>query len=414
MRPTLIRMLGIVIAAAAPSVLAQPSAHAPRSGQAAQKVMDPATGKVLNEAIELLNAKDFEGAAQKLAELRADRLSPYERSKVEQVRFNIAFGAGSVAEAREHLAAAVAAGGLNAEEIAQARYQDAQLLLMESHWGEGAAALEDWLRTADNPNSAAYYLLAVAYYQNGDFDRALAPARQAVELTDEPKEPWMQLLLALRLQRQEYADAARLLQQLIVQAPGKRSYFMQLSSVYGQMHDYESALAIMQVAYDAGLLNDDPNIRRLADLLLLNHLPYRGAQVLEAALDADTMTPDAQLYEKLATCWIAAGELDRAVLPLRRAGELSSSGEPYLRLGEVELQRQDWPAAESALRGAVAKGGLRDAGNAPFLLGVALFNQGRLTEARASFVEAEHSSQHREAARAYLRVIESRLEHTQL
>jgi tetratricopeptide (TPR) repeat protein len=408
MRPTNIRVLGIVLMLATLSVLAQPVAHAPPA------TMDAATGKVLNEAIELLNAQDFDGATKKLAALRVDRLSPYERSKMEQIRFNIAFGAGRVAEAREHLAAAIAAGGLNAQEVAQAQYQSAQLLLAEEHWREGAAALEDWFKTAERPNAAAYYLLAVAYYQNGDFDRALEPARRSVELTDQPQESWMGLLVALHLQRKEYADAARLLQRLIVQVPGKRSYFTQLSSVYGQMDDYESALAIMQVAYDAGLLSDDPDIRRLADLLLLNHLPYRGAQVLEAAIDADTVTPDAQLYEKLASCWIAAGELDRAVLPLRRAGELSSSGEPYLRLGEVELQREDWPAAEDALRGAVARGGLRDAGNAPFLLGVALFNQGRLTEARASFVEAEHSSQHREAAHAYLRVIESRLEHTQL
>jgi tetratricopeptide (TPR) repeat protein len=403
MQLTHIRFLGIVLVLAALPVAAQRAAHVSAA------TLDAATGQVLNAAIELLNAKDFDGASQKLATLRVEQLGPYERSKVEQIRFNIAFGAGHVAEAREHLAAAVAAGGLNAQEAAQAQYQSAQLLLTEGHWREGAAALEDWFKTADKPNAAAYYLLAVAYYQNGDFERALDPARQAVALTDQPQESWMQLLLALRLQRAEYADAARLLQQLIVQVPGKRTYFMQLSSVYGQMHDYESALAIMQVAYDAGLLTDEHDIRRLVDLLLYNNLPYRGAQVLEAAIDANAVTLDEQLYEKLASCWIAARELDRAVAPLRRAGELATSGEPLLRLGEIEVERGDWSAAESALRGAVAKGGLRDDSNARLLLGIAVLNQGRFAEAQPWFVDAQQSPRHREIAAAYLAQIAAQL-----
>ena len=54
--------------------------------------------------------------------------------------------------------------------------------LPEEKWREGAAALEEWFRTAQNPNGAAYYLLAVAYYQQEDYKRALVPAQKAVDL----------------------------------------------------------------------------------------------------------------------------------------------------------------------------------------------------------------------------------------
>ena len=66
--------------------------------------------------------------------------------------------------------------------------------MQEEKWKEGAAALEEWLKTAANPNSAAFYLLAVAYYQQEDFDRALPPAKKAVELMDKtkPNENWLQ------------------------------------------------------------------------------------------------------------------------------------------------------------------------------------------------------------------------------
>ena len=114
------------------------------------------------------------------AVVQLDRLSPYERGKVEQILFNIAYSQEKFEEARGHLKSAIDSGGLNAVEIDQARYQSAQLYMQEEKWREGAAALEEWFQSAQNPNSAAYYLLAVAYYQQDDFQRALIP-RQFVK-----------------------------------------------------------------------------------------------------------------------------------------------------------------------------------------------------------------------------------------
>ena len=149
-----------------------------------------------------------------IATLNLEKLSPYERSKVEQILFNIAYAQEKYDEARGHLQKAIDAGGLNEQEISQARYQSAQLYMTEEKWKEGAAALEEWFKTATNPNSAAYYLLAVAYYQMDDYDEALPPAKKAVELMDKPQEGWICMLLALYLQKEQYKDAIPLLQRL--------------------------------------------------------------------------------------------------------------------------------------------------------------------------------------------------------
>ena len=368
-----------------------------------------ATGKVLNAAIEALNAEQHDEALAAIATLHRDELSPYENSKAEQILFSIAYAQGRYAAAREHLQRAIEAGGLNAVEIAQAQYQGAQLFMTEERWQDGAAALEEWLSTAVNPNSAAYYLLAVAYYQMGDYTRALPPAQRAVDLMDRQQESWIGLLLALRLQREEYEEAIRLLQRLVALVPDKKTYWLQLSSVYGQVEDYVSSLAIMQLAHNAGLVTEDAEIRRLADLLLFNELPYRGAQVLTAAIEAGTVALDHKLYEKLANCWIAAREFDHAVAPLQRAAELSSTGDAFVRLGEVHVQREDWPAAQSALDRAIVKGRLSDAAGAQWLMGVSLYRQQRLEDARAWFQQSEQAVRHRDAARAYLDLIESEL-----
>lgn len=371
----------------------------------ASGTIDAQTGKVLNEAIELLNMENYAGAGQKIATLQLDKLSPYERSKVEQILFNIAYSQEKYDEARAHLQRAIEAGGLNTQEVEQARYQAAQLFMTQEKWKEGAAALEEWFKTATNPNSAAYYLLAVAYYQQDDFTRALPPAKKAVELMDKPQEGWLGMLSALYLQRDEYKEAVPILQQLISVVPEKKTYWMQLSSVYGQMEDYPNALAIMQLAYGAGLVTEDQEIRRLADLLVFNGVPYRGATVLEKAIADKVVTLDDKLYEKLANCWIAAGEFDKSTAPLQRSAELSANGDAFVRLGEVHVQREDWSAAVTALQRAIEKGQLRDPGNAQLLMGIAYFSEKKFADARPYFERAQRVEKHRQIATSYLQAI---------
>ena len=368
---------------------------------------DNATAKALETAIEALNHEQYDAATKAVAALDRDKLSPFERSKVEQILFTAAYGQGRLDDAREYLERAIGAGGLDAQQVAQARYQRAQLLMQQERWVEGEAAIEDWLAANPQHNAAADYLLAVARYQADDFDGALAPARAAVERMEQPQESWLSLLLALHLQGERYRDAVPLLQQLIVIAPAKKSYWLQLSSVYGQLEDYANSAAIMQLAHNAGLVTEDAELRRFADLLLFTHQPQRAAAVLDEAIAKGSVTLDDQLYEKLANSWLEAGEFDKAVQPLERAAELATTGKLYVRLGEVHLQREDWAAAAAALDRSIAKGGLGDAGEARFLMGVALFEQHRYPEARAWFEQARESLQYRGSAERYIAMIGS-------
>jgi tetratricopeptide (TPR) repeat protein len=405
------------LALAATSTFAQDSSSSraqPQEGQAPNQggnapppAIDVATAKALNTAIEALNMEKYAEAQAAIGTLNLEKLSPYERSKVEQILFNIAYSQEKYDEAQQHLQRSIDAGGLNEQEISQARYQHAQLYLTVEKWKEGAAALEEWFQTAMNPNSAAYYLLAVAYYQMEDFARALPNAQKAIELTDKPQESWLQLLLALHLQKEQFNDAIPLLVRLVETVPDKKTYWMQLSAVYGQVEDYPKALAVMQLAYGAGLVTEDSEIRRLADLLLFNDVPYRGGQVLEEAIQKDVVKVDEKLYEKLANCWVAAGEIDKAIEPLQRGGDLASSGDLLIRLGEVQLERKDWGAAKAAIERGISKGQLKDTGGAQFLMGIALFNEQKLADARTWFERAQKTEKYRSPAENYLKIIDA-------
>ncbi|HEX7035896.1 MAG TPA: tetratricopeptide repeat protein [Pseudomonadales bacterium] len=367
------------------------------------------TGRILNEAIEFLNVEDYASARESIGRLKLDRLSPYERSRVEQILSSIDNAEGNYGSSRQHLQNAIAAGGMNEQETSQARYNIAQLYMIEEKWAEGAAALEEWFRTTDSPNSAAYYLLAVAYYQQEDLQRALAPAQKAVELTDRPQASWIELLLALYLDREDFRSALPLSERLVAMDPTNKSYWVRLASLYQAVEDHDKAAATLQLAYNAGLLAQDSEYRRLADLLRFTEIPERCARILQRGLEDDKVEADADLYEKLANCWISAREFDEAIPPLERAAELSDNGDLFVRLAEVHLQREDWGAVVAALRKAVDKGDLKDTPYAELLMGIALYNQEELSEARRWFLRAAKSDERRKTANDYIRVIDSKV-----
>jgi tetratricopeptide (TPR) repeat protein len=400
-----VTLLLCVLAAAPSTVLAQADDE---EKPASAPTISERTGEKLNKAIELLDTDNYSGAIAVLSEINLEKTSPYERSRIEQIWAGISYAQGDYDGARQHLSQAINAGGFNEHEVSQARYQIGQMFMAEEKWKEGAAALEDWFRTAKDPNSAAYYLLAAAYYQMEDLDRALAPAKKAVELTDKPQPSWIELLLGLYLQRENYQASVPLLERLIVMEPEKKTHWLRLSSLYQAQEKYPEALAALQVAYNAGYMSGDADYVRLADMLRFNDIPFRSARVIEKAIEDGNITANAEIYEKLANAWIQAGDYEKAIPPLERAARMSDTGDLYARLGQVQVQREEWAAAVAALQSGIDKGRLDDTGNAELLMGIALLNQKKLGEARGWFERASRSDKQRKMALSYMQLIDSR------
>jgi hypothetical protein len=87
------------------------------------QVFDAATAKMLNTAVEALNENRFDEARAAVDAVSARHLTPYEVSKVEQIRFNVAYAEQDYAGARVHLQKAIAAGGLSPQELSVAVVQ---------------------------------------------------------------------------------------------------------------------------------------------------------------------------------------------------------------------------------------------------------------------------------------------------
>jgi tetratricopeptide (TPR) repeat protein len=395
------------------SLLLADAALAQRSGgndpPPSNNTIDARTGETLQEAIDFINADQTTEARAKLGELDLARLSPYERSRVEQMLASLDMGDENYDSARAHLQAAIDSGGLNDQELSSSSYAIAQSWIAEEKWSEGATALEAWIRNAvTEVGSGPYYLLAVAYYSQDRYDEALPHARKAVELTNPPQESWLQMLYAILMQQENYQEALVVVKQMVTLFPDKKNYWMQLSNIYATLEDFANALAIMQFADYNGMITEDTEIRRLADMMMVQEMPFQAAEMLEAAGNANRVEKDMKYYENLANSWIASREYRKSLPVLGEAAKLADNGDTYVRIAEVNVQLSEWEAAATALRSALDKGGLRDESQAQLLMGMSLYYQDKFSEARPYLERARSGTNTRNTANGFLQLIESR------
>ena len=160
------------------------------------------------------------------------------------------------------------------------------------------------------------------------------------------------------------------------------------------------------MAYTQGLLTEDSEVRRLAELLLYLELPYRAADVMMTGLDGSLVDEDSEYFELLSNSWIMAREYDKAVSPLVRAAELAEGGRIYQRLAEVHIQRERWQEAAQALGLALEKGKLPNPGQATLLMGIVLYSQEKPVEALVWFDKAKAFAESEKEANVWINHIQ--------
>ena len=386
---------------------------------AMQRTVGRRTGRFLLKARELLMEQKYKESNEVLARLNLKRLNNYERALVLRnqgynaygIATNAPDGQGDVEPAIKLLRAAVAENILPKQDVSDIRFQIAQMQMSQQNYEEAIATLKEWFANEPKPSAAAYFALAIANYQLKDLDAALEPAKKAVEMADTPQQGWLQLLLAIYLTKEDYKSATPVLNELISTYPevGK-AYWIQLSTLYGVQKDVPRALAVLQLAHRKKLLDEDANVRRLAQLLQSEEIPIRSVKVLEQGFAQKILKEDVANYEMLGNSWILAKETAKAEPALRKAADLSPEGDLYVRLGQVLLLKDDYDGASSAFKSGLAKGGIDDPGSVELLLGISYYNAGQLGEARTWFAKSRRSEKSRAVSDAWLKHIDEELQ----
>jgi len=358
--------------------------------------------KRLHHSQELLGEEKYAEAAKELDRMKdRRRLNDHERALMWQTYGYIYSSQEQYKKAAESFEKSLEKDALAESAARSTQYNLGQLYLATEQFDKALKTLLDWYGKTETPSADAEYTLSVAHVQAGQHAEAIPYVKRAIANSSAPREGWYQLLLSLYFELKQYQEVANLLEGMVLQFP-KKVYWKQLSGIYAELKQEKKSLAVLQLAYSQGLLDERRDLVNLANLYLYHEVPYRAARVMEKGIEDGIVEPDVDAWELLSNSWLHAKEYDRALEPLTKAAEMSEDGDLFVKLAQVHLQREDWVKVRAALELAVDKGDLSNPGNAYVLLGIANYNTKQLSAAKQAFRRARKHDRQRRTASQWL------------
>ena len=360
--------------------------------------MSEATFKKLAQAQEFLELKEFSAAMAILDKMleRRRRLNGNEIGQVHNMR-------GFVFFTEEKYDAAISAYqqvAAQGDEIPQGLelttlYTLAQLCFVVDRFNDALNYMEIWISKADNPGPGPRIFMGQVYYQMEDFPSAIVQIELAIEVAKERntsiKENWWGLLNYLYFEEENWPKVLEILEILVRDFP-KRDYWVRLAGVYGMQEMDKEQLYSMQAAYVAGFLERETDLNNLHGLLMQEEVPYSAAVVLDQALNDGNVEKTSKNLRNLGQAWQLAQEVEKAIVAYEQAGKLSEDGRIFDRLANLYLDDGQFAKCVKAANNALDKGGLRKKQNTYVFRGMCLYEQKKLTPARASFVSCRNES----------------------
>lgn len=361
--------------------------------------------KLLSKAYDLFQAEKYDEAIVELDKLLSGKPTPYETSKAYQFKANIMYYQDRYPEAIAAAREAIKADGLNNKEHLEAYQLLAQLTanLEDAPPADQIKAFQDYVDVAPTVKGDLYAMMANVYYNSDQWDLAAASIDKALATGDKPSDSWYQIKVNALYQSERYDDAVSFLKELLTKQPKNSQFNNLLVSSLLQKEDYQGALAHL-LKMKADSLFDSPLLwTQLYQLHLNLEDPLASAAVIEEGVAVGGLPATAAVYVDLGENYFLAMDNQPESAAAKRAEYSAKALEAFTQaaslspdngtadLWRCQLMLDMERAAESAAACELAlkKGSLREEGNAHYLHGVALFNLGKIAEARKALQKAQ-------------------------
>lgn len=405
----------VMVFVATGTALAQ---KAPQGEQETKKTvaMSQDVYEELQEAQALAEEKRYAEVHQKLDKLLGKRgLSPYEIAQIHNLNAYTYYQEENFRGAIGSYERLLQQGDDLPEALIQSTLKTmAQLYFTQENYDQALVTVKRLMAMLAEPSADVHMLLGQAYFQKGDYDRALRPIQTAIDMYQAqgrtPKENWLLLLRVIHYENKDYQKMVTVLKELIKYYP-KDSYVLTLAAAYSELGESRKQLALTESLYESGFIDTSNHMVNLANLYLMHETPFKAAKLLEKEMASGRVEADMRNLRLLSQAWYQAREDKKAIPPLRRAAELSGEGELYVRLGQSHINLEEWAPAVDALEEGLKRGDVKRPDTAYVMLGMALFNQKKLRSARDAFREAmKADDRSKRAAQQWIAHVDSEIE----
>ena len=196
-----------------------------------------------------------------------------------------------------------------------------------------------------------------ALYQSERYAEAIPVLKQAIDSSPEPKDNWLQLLMASYAEAGQAGEATKLAESIAAKSPDDKKAQLNLANVYLQADQYDKAAVVMEKLRSAGQLTEEKDYRVLYSTYAnLDGKEKEVIAVINDGLQKNILKPDQQTYLALAQSYYYSDQIAPAIAAWQKAAPLSKDGETYLNLAKVFWQEDRIPEAKQAAKAALDKG----------------------------------------------------------
>lgn len=287
-----------------------------------------------------------------------------------------------------------------------------QLAMMNGNYDKTIEYLHQWMEAAgDDVTAKAYVLMAQAYYQKKDYNAALEPINSAIALVDaDPEkkldENWLVLQRAIYYELKQPVKVTEVLERM-VKLFDEPKYWLQLANMYGEIGKEKEQLAIMETAFQRGFVEKRGDLMALSQLYVYNQIPYKGAKLMEKAIETGTVEKNSRNLKFVAQSLTMAREDESAIPVLEAAAALSEDGNLDAEMAQTLLNLQKYEQAITAANKAFEKGQLDRPGIAHLILGMSYFNLKQYDSALKAFESAIDFKGSRKMANQWLKYVKT-------
>ena len=309
-----------------------------------------------------------------------------------------------IGNARAALETALATPDLSVALQAELNLIYGQIILTDENYADARAALQYWFENTEKDKQAGHiFSLAYANFMVEDYARAEQLVELAISEERRPPAAWHRIHYHSLFYQKKYARAEQIILNLLNSDPYNADYWRIYGNHHLQLENGQTALAGIAIAYNAGLIDQASDLKRMIALYGMIDVPEKAARLLEAHLDDESIESDADMLKRLGDLWLLARNRDKAKESLLQAAELAPDGKTYEALGNIYFEDEDWMPAYNAYMEAINQGGFDDAERIVLLAGISAERGGERQLARDAYETARESDEHRQQANALLR-----------
>ena len=312
--------------------------------------LSPKTYQALNDIQTLLSESKFAEVEEGLKDLEENLNPGFGLALTYQIHAQLFLAQENSKQALNYFTKALALDAMKATQAVSLATNVAQLYLAEGQIAEAINVLQQRIEAAEveKPGSTiamAYISLGSAYQLKQDFKNAIIWLQQGIARTDKPRENWLQMLMAAHYQLKQYAEAAAVLDQLIVINESKEEYWLQQASLHQMMNQPKEALKVLQLANVRNILVKEDGLIILVQLLIMEGVPERAGRILLDLLEKNKIEITEDNWKLLASAWLQSRERKKAIEAFIQAAELSLAPDLFYRSAQLQFDESDFVGA---------------------------------------------------------------------